>query len=308
MDNLTRMQAFIEVVDAEGFSAAARKLGRSKALMSKYVRELEDELGILLLNRTTRQFSLTEVGEVYYHSTLDILNRITDLQETVRETGAGVRGRLRVSAPRSLTDLEIGLPIVEFASEYPDINLDVNLADRLVDLVEDGFDVAIRISRLADSSLIARKLADFRLFLCASPEFVAKHGAPTHPRDLVRYPAITDTNWKGRNNWVFLDDDGKDITVPVNAAISVNSPEVAKRAAIAGLGITMVPEFSVESEIKDGRLLSLMEDRFPPGGGVFAVYPHRRHVPAKVRVFVDFMAKWFRNNGKKDVRSIQDGP
>ncbi|MGI9402519.1 MAG: LysR family transcriptional regulator [Rhizobiaceae bacterium] len=300
MDNLTRMQAFIDVVDAEGFSAAARKLGRSKALMSKYVRELEDELGILLLNRTTRQFSLTEVGEVYYHSALDIIHRITDLQETVRDTGAGVKGRLRVSAPRSLTDLEIGLPIVEFASEYPEINLDVNLADRLVDLVEDGFDVAIRISRLADSSLIARKLADFRLFLCASPEFVAQHGMPTSPRELGRFPAIIDTNWKGRNNWVFLDDDGKEITVQVNSTISVNSPEVAKRAAIAGLGITMVPEFSVEGEIRDGRLLSLMEDRFPSGGGVFAVYPHRRHVPAKVRVFVDFMAKWFRQNGRKE--------
>ena len=143
MDTLTRMQAYIEVVDSEGFSAAARKLGKSKALMSKYVRELEDELGILLLNRTTRQFSLTEAGEIYYHSAIEILNRVTVLQDTVRETGKGLKGRLRVSAPRSLTDLEIGLPIVEFSAEYPDITLDVNLDDRMVDMVEDGFDVAI---------------------------------------------------------------------------------------------------------------------------------------------------------------------
>ena len=294
------MQAFIEVVDAEGFSAAARKLGRSKALMSKYVRELEDELGTLLLNRTTRQFSLTEAGQLYYHSANDILNRVDDLRDSVREAGQGLKGRLRVSAPRSLTDLEIGLPIVEFAAEYPDILLDVNLDDRMVDLVEDGYDVAIRISRLADSALIARKLADFRLLLVASPSFIQQSGKPQSPKDLQLFPAIADTNWKGRNNWPFVDEDGKEITVTVNAAIQVNSPEVAKRAALAGLGITMVPEFSVEDEIREGSLISLLEDRFPNGSGVFAVYPHRRHVPAKVRVFVDFMAKWFRNNASKD--------
>lgn len=297
MDTLTRMQAFIEVVDAEGFTAAARKLGRSKALMSKYVRELEDELGILLLNRTTRQFSLTEAGQLYYHSANDILKRVADMQDSVREAGSGLHGKLRVSAPRSLTDIEIGLPIVEFAAEYPQLTLDVNLDDRMVDLVEDGYDVAIRIARLADSGLIARKLAEFRLLLVASPKFIEKHGAPTKPRDLLNYPAISDTNWRGRNNWVFLDKEGADVTVTVTPVIEVNSPEVAKRAALAGLGITMVPEFSVENEIREGLLVSILEDRFPTGSGVYAVYPHRRHVPAKVRVFVDFMAKWFKTNG-----------
>lgn len=296
MDTLTRMQAFIEVVDAEGFSAAARKLGRSKALMSKYVRELEDELGILLLNRTTRQFSLTEAGQLYYHSANDILKRVADMQDSVREAGSGLRGRLRVSAPRSLTDIEIGLPIVEFAAEYPELTLDVNLDDRMVDLVEDGYDVAIRIARLADSALIARKLAEFRSLVVAAPTFIQKHGMPQHPRELPEFPTVTDTNWRGRSNWIFLDDDGHETTVTVNPTIEVNSPEVAKRAAIAGLGLTVVPEFSVAHEVEDGRLVSIMEDRIPEGGGVYAVYPHRRHVPAKVRVFVDFMANWFRTN------------
>lgn len=297
MDTLSRMQAFIEVVDAEGFSAAARKLGRSKALMSKYVRELEDDLGILLLNRTTRQFSLTEAGQQYYDQATDILRRIGDLQESVRETGSGLRGRLRVSAPRSLTDLEIGLPIVEFAAAYPEITLELNLDDRIVDLVEDAYDVAIRISRLTDSNLIAKKLADFRLVLCASPSFIEKHGRPERPRDLLHFQAIVDTNWKGRNNWILIDDDGKEATITVTSLFEVNSPEVAKRAALAGLGLTMVPLFSVEREIKNGALVSLLENRLPAGGGVYAVYPHRRHVPAKVRVFVDFMTKWFRENG-----------
>lgn len=297
MDTLTRMRAYIDVVDAEGFSAAARKTGRSKALMSKYVRELEDELGILLLNRTTRQFSMTEAGLVYYQSAAEILARVTDLQEQARNVGSGLKGRLRVSAPRSLTDREIGLPIVEFAAEYPDIRLDISLDDRLVDLVEDGYDVAIRISRLTDSALIARRLADFSLAICASPSYIQRHGKPLHPRDLAGHPAVVDTNWKGKNNWRLLDDAGQETTVTVATALEVNSPEVAKRAALAGIGLTMVPAFSVENELKSGALVALLADRLPPGGGVFAVYPHRRHVPAKVRVFVDFMAKWFRRNG-----------
>lgn len=291
------MQAFTEVVDAEGFSAAARKLGRSKALMSKYVRELEDELGILLINRTTRQFSLTEAGHIYYHSANEILGRVAELQEAVRETGAGLKGRLRISAPRSLTDLEIGLPIVEFAAEYPEITLDVNLDDRIVDMVEDGYDVAIRVSRLADSALIAKKLADFRLVLCASPEFIETHGRPANPRDISRFPVIIDTNGRSRSNWMFLDEEGKEYTVPVNAVMEVNSPEVAKRAALAGLGLTISPSFSVANEISQGRLVSMLEESLPRGSGVYAVYPHRRHVPGKVRVFVDFMARWFRQNG-----------
>lgn len=294
MDTLTRMQAFVDVVEQQGFSAAARKVGRSKALMSKYVRELEDELGSLLLNRTTRQFSLTEAGEVFHKSAVEILQKVSDLQDTVREAGAGHKGRLKVSAPRSLTDLEIGLPIVEFAAAYPEITLDIDLDDAMVDMVEDGFDVAIRVSRLTDSSLIAKKLSDFRLVLCAAPSFIEKYGEPKSPHDLGDVACIVDTNNVRRANWCFLDENGEEYSVPVRGVIEVNSPEVARRAALAGLGITMAPEFSVEKELRSGQLVSLMEDRMPSGGGIFAVYPHRRHVPGKVRVFVDFLADWFK--------------
>ena len=298
MDTLTRMQAFVDVVDEQGFSAAARRVGRSKALMSKYVRELEDELGILLLNRTTRQFSLTEAGEVFHKSALEILQKVGDLQDTVREAGKGHKGRLRISAPRSLTDLDIGLPIVEFAAEYPEITLDINLDDAMVDMVEDGFDVAIRISSLTDSSLIAKKLASFRLVLCASPKFLETHGAPKTPQDLGDVPCIVDTNLMRRANWRFLDDNNEEMSIPVRGNIEVNSPEVARRAALAGLGLTLVPEFSVEKELEAGTLISLMEDRIPSSGGIYAVYPHRRHVPGKVRVFVDFLTKWFKEKSR----------
>lgn len=298
MDTLTRMQAFVDIVEQQGFSAAARKVGRSKALMSKYVRELEDELGILLLNRTTRQFSLTEAGEVFHKSALEILQKVGDLQDTVREAGKGHKGRLRISAPRSLTDLEIGLPIVEFAAAYPDITIDMNLDDAMVDMVEEGYDVAIRISQLTDSSLIAKKLSDFRLVLCASPEFIKQHGAPKTPHDLGDVPCIVDTNMMRRANWCFLDEKGTEISVPVRGNIEVNSPEVTRRAALAGLGMTLVPEFAIEQELKSGALISLLEEYIPSGGGIYAVYPHRRHVPGKVRVFVDFLAQWFKEKRK----------
>lgn len=295
------MQAFVDVVEQQGFSAAARKIGRSKALMSKYVRELEDELGSLLLNRTTRQFSLTEAGEVFHKSAIEILQKVSDLQDTVREAGAGHKGRLKVSAPRSLTDLEIGLPIVEFAAAYPEITLDIDLDDAMVDMVEDGFDVAIRVSRLTDSSLIAKKLSGFRQVLCATPDFIEKNGEPKSPHDLGDVACIVDTNNVRRANWCFLDDNGEEYSVPVRGVIEVNSPEVARRAALAGLGITMAPEFSVEKELRSGELVSLMEDRMSSGGGIFAVYPHRRHVPGKVRVFVDFLSQWFKEQKRGQV-------
>ena len=161
MDTLTRMRAFIDVVEAEGFSAAARKIGRSKALLSKYVRELEDELGALLLNRTTRQFSLTEAGHTYYQRASEIVREVDNLADAVRESSGDVRGRIKLSAPRTFADAPIGQSLIDFAKEHPDIVLEIDLDDRFVDLVEEGFDLAIRITRLESSSLIARRLAPF---------------------------------------------------------------------------------------------------------------------------------------------------
>jgi DNA-binding transcriptional LysR family regulator len=174
----------------------------------------------------------------------------------------------------------------------------MNLDDAMVDMVEEGYDVAIRISRLTDSSLIAKKLSDFRLVLCASPDFIKRYGTPKTPHDLGDVPCIVDTNMMRRANWCFLDENGEEISVPVRGNIEVNSPEVTRRAALAGLGMTLVPEFSIEQELKSGALVSLLEDRIPSGGGIYAVYPHRRHVPGKVRVFVDFLADWFKAKSK----------
>ena len=297
MDTLTRMRAFIDVVEAEGFSAAARKIGRSKALLSKYVRELEDELGALLLNRTTRQFSMTEAGHTYYKRAVEIIREIDSLADTVRESSGDVRGRIKLSAPRTFADAPIGQCLIDFALEHPDIVLDINLDDRFVDLVEEGFDLAIRISRLENSSLIARRLSPFGVRLCASPALIERVGLPETPQQLASRPCIVDTNGRWLSNWPFKGDGGEMVSVAVSGPIEVNSPLAARAAAVSGLGFSILPDFIAAPEIEAGNLVPLMDERMYSGGGIFAVYPHRRYLPAKVRVFVDFLVQWFKAKG-----------
>ncbi|YBV96565.1 LysR family transcriptional regulator [Phyllobacteriaceae bacterium JZ32] len=294
MDTLTRMRAFIDVVEAEGFSAAARKIGRSKALLSKYVRELEDELGVLLLNRTTRQFSMTEAGHTYYQRASEIIRDIDSLQDSISETSGDARGRIKLSAPRTFADAPIGLSLIDFCANHPEIVLDIRLDDRFVDLVEEGFDLAIRITRLQDSSLIARRLTAFHLALCASPELIAKVGMPDRPEGLHDRPCIVDTNGRSRNNWHFRNTDGSLLTVPVSGPIEVNSPLATMAAAVRGLGFCILPRFIAEPELERGRLVAGLDEFTIKDGGIYAVYPHRRYLPAKVRVLVDYLAGWFK--------------
>ncbi len=294
MDTLTRMRAFIEVVDAEGFSAAARRIGKSKALLSKYVRELEDDLGALLLNRTTRQFSLTETGHTYYLRAQEIVRDVDSLAEAVRDTSGDIRGRIKLSASRSFADAPIGQSLVDFAAAHPDIVMDISLDDRIVDLVEEGFDLAIRITEMENSSLIARKLSDFSVRLCATPAAIERYGKPAHPTDLANVPCIVDTNGRSRNNWTFKEKDGSQISVAVSGPMEVNSPLAVKAALLSGLGFSILPEFSVEDEIEKGKLVPLLDDYIYFDSGIYAVYPHRRYLPGKIRTLVDFLVDWFK--------------
>lgn len=296
MDTLTRMRAFIDVVEAEGFSAAARKIGRSKALLSKYVRELEDELGALLLNRTTRQFSLTEVGHTYYRRASEIVREIDSLADTVRDSSGDVRGRIKLTAPRTFSDAPIGQSLIDFAREHTDVVLDIHLDDRFVDLVEEGYDLAIRITRLEDSSMIARRLAPFALKICGAPELIARTGRPEKPQDLSRMPCIVDTNGRWLSNWPFMRENGETFSVPVSGPLEANSPLTTRAAAIAGLGFATLPDFIAKPALESGQLVSVLDDWVPRGGGIFAVYPHRRYLPVKIRVFVDFLAQWFKKH------------
>ncbi|MGW9229475.1 LysR family transcriptional regulator [Pseudorhizobium sp. NPDC055634] len=296
MDTLTRMRAFIEVVEAEGFSAASRRTGRSKALLSKYVKELEDDLGALLLNRTTRQFSMTEAGHTYYRTAADILKEIDNLADLVRENNADLKGRLRVSVPRTFVDAEVGQSLIDFAREHPEVSLEIVAEDRFVDLIEESFDLAIRITKLEDSGLIARKIADFRVYACASADFVARHGPIETPQDLSRIPFLIDTNSRWHNNVRFSGTDGNTISVPVSGPVEVNSPQATLRAAKAGLGVAIIPDFIANPSIQAGDLVTLLDDYIARDRGIYAVYPHRRYLPAKVRSFVDYLVLWFRRN------------
>lgn len=297
MDAITRMRCFIQVVDSKGFSAAAREMGRSKALVSKYISELEDELGARLLNRTTRQVSVTEVGAAYYKEAAEILQRIDDLQASVQSSHKDVRGRLRIAAPRSMGDGLINRAIMEFLAAHPDVTMDLRLEDRFVDLVEEGFDLAIRVTDLEDSSLIARKIAPFRTIVCASSEVIRKYGRPRIPSDLANLPCIIDTNYRFRQNWAFLIE-GQRASVTVKGPIEVNSASAARDAAIQHLGFLRTPLIFVASDISDGSLQMVLEEYESPVLGIYAVYPHRRHLTGKVRAFVDFLVAWFGHKKK----------
>jgi DNA-binding transcriptional LysR family regulator len=298
MDTLTRMRAFIDVVEAEGFSAAARKIGRSKALLSKYVRELEDELGALLLNRTTRQFSLTEAGHVYYKRASEIVREIDSLADAVRESSADLRGRIKVTASRSFAYSPVCQSMIDFSAEHPEITIEISLDDRFVDLVEEGFDLAIRITRLEDSSLIARQLASLGIHVCASPALLARYGTPQHPQELAKLPCVIDTNGRWRANWTFVGENGEPLTVAVPPRLEVNSPITIRAAAVSGLGFAMLPDFVAQPELDSGRLVRVLENWTLRGGGIYAVYPHRRYLPARIRVLVDYLVRWFREHGQ----------
>jgi DNA-binding transcriptional LysR family regulator len=292
MDTLTRMRSFVDVVRAGGYSAAARATGRSKAILSKDVRELEDFLGVRLLTRTTRSVAATEAGQTYFEEALELLAGIDGLQERMREQGDTPRGPLRVSAPRTYSDGLIGEAIMAFARAYPEVQLDIVFEDRFVDMVAERFDVAIRISELADSSLIARKLAPFRVVVCAAPEILERYGRPETPEDLSKVPAIVDSNHRIKGAYTFDTPEGRR-AVRIQERMAINAPSVIRMAAVAGLGFCQVPHLSVREDLAAGRLVTVLEDYELKGVGVYAVYAERRHMTLKLRAFVDFLADQF---------------
>jgi DNA-binding transcriptional LysR family regulator len=297
MDTMTRMQAFIAVVEAGGFSAAARETGRSKALMSKHVSELEEELGARLLNRTTRQVSLTEAGEAAFEEAQEVLRRVGRLRETIEAANSAPRGRLKVSAPRAEGDGDLGRAIMDFLAIYPDIRMELLLEERFVDLVEEGYDVAIRIASLADSSMIARKLSGFRIVTYCAPQIIAAHGRPEHPSELAGLPCIVDTNLRSPLIWSYRAGKEK-LSVSIKGRIEVNSPTAAVSAALAGLGFSRGPWPLVRQHVEAGTLVTVLGDYEFDDLGIYAIYPHRERMPAKLRVFIDHLAAWYEGNRK----------
>jgi DNA-binding transcriptional LysR family regulator len=247
------------------------------------------------MNRTTRKLSLTEAGEAYYREVREILSQLDDLDATITEQSAAPRGILRVSAPRNFGEKTLLEPLFEFTRLHPDVTLDLRLEDRMVDLVDEGIDVALRISKMSDTSLIARKIAETSVAVLAAPEIIKAHGAPKTPDALKGVPCIVDTNMTGQANWQFVED-GKTVTVHVDGPVRVNSPVGALVAAQKGLGFALLPSFLVDSAVEKGELVPVLVDYLPQRPFLQAVYPHRRHLSGKVRALIDFLVDWFQTH------------
>jgi len=293
--DLARIRAFVQVFDAGGFSSAARQHGRSKALLSKYVTDLEDYLGVRLMNRTTRKLSLTEAGEAYYREASQLLQQLDDLDATISDQTAEPRGLVRISAPRNFGETTLAPAIFAFMAKNPMISIDLRLEDRYVDLVDEGIDVALRISMMTDSSLIARKIADMRFYICAAPALLAQHGEPRSVEALRSVPCIIDTNMAGQANWRLVEN-GKPVSVHVSGPVRVNSPVAAMQAALAGLGFAVLPSYLAEPSIVAGTLVQVLKVQMTEGPSLQAVYPHRRHLAGKVRALIDHLVDWFAQN------------
>lgn len=304
MDRLAAMRTFAKVADSGGFSAAARALGCAKAVVSRQVAQLEAALGVQLLVRTTRQVRLTESGRRYYERCAQLLADLDDLDASVQQHETAPRGLLRVAAPQTFSELHLAGAVFEFTRRYPDLRLELVLTDRVVDLVEQGFDVAVRIGELPDSSLLARRLASVGVITCAAPAYLARHGTPASPDDLSGHALVQDTNARLPGIWRFLRD-GAPVNVRVTGQVQVNSALMVRELVLRGAGIGVSPAFVVDEDLAAGRLVRLLADYAGPTIGVYAVYPPTRHVPRRVRVFVDFLAEHF---GEEDGRRESSAP
>lgn len=305
--NLDGMTVFARVVEEQSFSGAARKLGMSKSAVSKHVTKLEDNLGIRLLNRTTRRLSLTDAGATFYQHCARVVEEIETAEHALTDLHGTPRGTLRISAPLTFGQRYMPDLLAEFMGMYPGLHIDMHLADHMVDLVAEGFDMAIRITRLKDSSLIARKLAEFNAYVVASPDYLAEHGEPKHPSELVGHKTLAYTNLASPNVWDFEGPDGP-INVRVNPVISCNNGEFTSIAAMRGLGIAREPEFIVAEALHKGKLVEILKPfNSPARGGIYAVYPERRHLPTKVRIFIDYLVEKFRGGLCNFHKSLYSG-
>ncbi|MBS0535637.1 MAG: LysR family transcriptional regulator [Proteobacteria bacterium] len=293
MDRLAALEAFAKVAETQSFSEAARRLRSSKSAVSRHVAALEAELGARLLHRTTRSLTLTEAGRGYYDRAARILADLAEANASVSQLQAAPRGRLRVNAPMSFGFLHLAPALGDFLTRYPEIELDVNLTDRFVDLIDEGVDVAVRIGSLTDSSLVARRLAVIRRVLCASPDYLERRGVPKTPDDLRAHDCLSNTNITITREWRFIHHDGTPWPVEVQGRMSANNGDMLRVAALRGHGFVHLPTFIVGDDIRDGRLKSVLEPYIAQDLTLNAVYPTARHLSPKVRAFVDFLAERF---------------
>ncbi|ALV25927.1 LysR family transcriptional regulator [Pannonibacter phragmitetus] len=291
MSNLTDMEIFARVVTAGSMSAAGREMGLSPAVVSKRIRRLEDKLGTRLLQRTTRQIALTEAGHGFYDRVLAILASVEEAETFVTRGSAQARGTLKVSAPTSFGRMHVAPYLARFLEANPDLYVSLDLSDEFVDIVGDGYDLAIRIAELSDSSLVARRLAPVHRVLCAAPSYIERHGEPKSIDDLVENHVRVAA--AAQDPWRLMGPRGLEI-VKTDAPLRTNSSEVVREAVLAGVGIALRSTWDVGPELREGKLqIVLPQYRASKDVGLHAVYPTRRFLPAKVRVFIDFLAQLY---------------
>ncbi len=295
MDRLDCDRMFVAVLEAGGFSRAAARLGTSSGQASKLVSRLEADLGVQLLNRTTRALSPTELGQAYFEQMKRLIEEFDALDDSVRHASGKASGRLGLTVPVSFGATQLAPALIDFARTYPDIQLDVSFSDRVVNLVDEGFDVAVRVGNPSDTSLITRKLCDMRVVTAASPAYLNERGEPAAPAQLSGHDCIIDTNFREPLTWRFRAQGEREPTlVSVKGRLRFSNAETCLAAAEAGLGVTHVPSFIAGPHLRSGSLKPVLRDFEDRPLGVHVLYPPGRHLAFKVRALVDFLAERFR--------------
>jgi DNA-binding transcriptional LysR family regulator len=293
MDKLSSLRAFVKVVEHGSFSEAARSLRLSRSAVSKYVAELEQELGAQLLNRTTRSAAPTENGRAYYERCVAILAELEEADIAVTRLQAEPRGLLRINAPMSFGTLHLGPVLADFMGKYPELQIQLTLSDEQIDSVQEGFDVTLRIAELASSSLIARRLLGIDRVFCAAPSYIERRGAPAHPKDLKDHDCLTYGFLATGSQWKIIGADGEHwISVPWR--LCANNAEVLEQAAIQGRGIALLPAFIGGTALESGALVPVLDNYRAPEVALYAIYPPTRHLSSKVRLFIDFLVGRFK--------------
>lgn len=289
MDRLTSLTAFVGVVDSGGFSAAGRRLNMSTTMVSNHVQALEERLGARLLHRTTRKVSLTEVGKAYYDRATQILADIEQADDIAGALQSTPRGTLRIYTATHIVPF-VAPVVAEFLKSYPDVKVDLNMGERPIDIIDEGFDVAIRLTPPPDSSLIVRSLATWRHVLCCSPSYLEQHGPVRQLSELSKHNCVRHLLYPFGDEWRFVDRKDMPATVRVSGNLVSNSGETLRRAALEGVGLSLAPGFLIHDDLEEGRLVRLLPEYRPVELSMNAVYPHRHHLSAKVRTFIDMLA------------------
>jgi DNA-binding transcriptional LysR family regulator len=292
MDKFQEITTFTAVVDAGSFVKAADRLGMSKAAVSRHLVDLETRLGIRLLHRTTRKLSLTEEGELFYGRCKEILETLESAENEITSHTEDVSGQIRINAPFSFGIRKLAPLWGIFHQKYPKVTLDVVLSDRLVDVVDEGYDIAIRIAALTNSTMVSKKLTTTRIILCASPTYLKEHGTPKKPADLMNHQVINYSYWAGKEEWSFDGPNGKE-SVHIKPFMQTNNGDTCLSVALANQGIVLQPSFIVGDAIRVGDLIEIMPKYKSIELGIYAIFPTRKHIAPKVRILIDFLVNYF---------------